>query len=135
MKLMFEDTDFSYVYSIEIENIIFNRSNLDEDIVDLVGENFANNLVNLFKENSKFIRDALEIDDFDVRFSGVDIPSILLSFSCDKILDDDSLKSVLGRYTTKPYEEEFEVDGESAIVEFRPVRGELKVYLSTSNNE
>ena len=130
MKLLFEDTDFEFIYKIEVENIIYNRASLDEDIVDLVGENFATNLIREFKDNSKFIRDNLDIDDFDVWFAGINQPTILLEFACNKLIDDDSLISTLGRYTTKQYEEEFEVEGDKAKIIFKPVRGELKVYLS-----
>lgn len=130
MKIIFESTSLQYVYRIEIENIVYNRANLDEDLVDLVGENFADNLIHQFEENSKFIRDALDIDDFDVWFTGVDQPTILLEFACDKLVDDDTIVSTLGRYTTKEYTEEFDVDGEPAVITFKPVRGELKVYLS-----
>lgn len=134
MRLIFEDTEFEFVYKIEIENIVYNRADLDEDIVDLVGENFATNLIRQFKDNSKFIRDNLEIEDFDVWFAGVDQPSILLDFACNKLVDDDTLVSTLGRYTTKPYEEEFETDDGPAKISFKPVRGELKVYLSQQEN-
>lgn len=135
MRLIFEDTEFEFIYRIEIENIVYNRANLDEDIVDLVGENFATNLIREFKDNSKFIRDALDIEDFDVWFAGINQPTILLEFSCNKLIDDDTLVSTLGRYTTKPYEEEFEVDDGTAKITFKPVRGELKVYLSQQENE
>lgn len=134
MRVILEDTEFEFIYKIEIENIIYNRANLDEDIVDLVGENFATNLIREFKDNSKFIRDNLDIEDFDVWFAGVSQPTILLEFACNKLIDDGSLVATLGRYTTKPYEEEFQVDDGSAKITFKPVRGELKVYLSQQDN-
>ena len=57
MKLIFEDitTDQTYNYKLEIESIVYNRNNLDEDIVNLVGENFADHLILEFNNNSKFI--------------------------------------------------------------------------------
>ena len=134
MKLIFEDitTDQTYNYKLEIESIVYNRNNLDEDIVNLVGENFADHLILEFNNNSKFIKDALEIDDFKVSYIGINSPTILLNFQCDKLIDDSTLMSVLGRYTTKSYEEQFEVEEEQATILFKPMRGELKVYLSYS---
>ena len=133
MRLILEDTEFEFIYKIEIENIIYNRANLDEDIIDIVGENFANNLIQQFKDNSKFIRNSLDIEDFDVWFAGISKPTVLLEFACNKLIDTDSIVSTLGRYTTKEYTEEFELDNTTAQIVFKPVRGELKVYLS--NNE
>lgn len=135
MRLIFEETEFEYIYNIEIESIVYNRSDLDEDLVDLVGENFATNLIREFQANSKFIRDNLDIESFDVWFAGVNQPSILLNFACSKLIENDLLVSTIGRYTTKSYEEEFETDDGPAKIIFKPVRGELKVYLSQQENE
>lgn len=136
MRFIFEDVEKveNASYNLEIENIIYNRANLDEEIVQLVAENFATNLIREFESNSKFIRDTLEIDDFNVEYVGFNSPSVLMSFSCGKIIDEDTLVSTIGRYTTKEYKEEFETDDGTAEIVFKPVRGELKVYLSSKNN-
>ena len=126
MKIFLEETINEYTYNIEVESIIYNRDKLDEDLVEIALENFGNNLCKQFENNSKFIRDQLEIDTFDVWVAGIDNPSVILSFSSDNVIDEDTLKNVLGRYTTKPYTEDF--DG--SVIDIKPVRGEMKVYLS-----
>lgn len=130
MKLLFEKISLTYVYNLDIESIVYNRDKLPEDVVEAVGENFGQELCDLFRENSKYIRDQLDITDFEVTVSNLAIPTIQLKFSCDMLLDENSLKSILGRYTTKEYRETFDNEQGTSEIVFKPIRGELKIYLS-----
>lgn len=133
MKILFEQNSSDFVYKMEIESIIYNRSNLDNNILTVVAENFASSIIDNINNNSKYIRDSLDIDEFDVEYIGCNLPTVILKFICPVLVDEDSLSSVVGRYTTNAYSEKFESteDGEEATVEFRPIRGEMKVYLSS----
>ena len=130
MRLLFEKLKDKYTYILEIESIIYNRQNLDEEIVKSTAENFANSVIDELYKNSKFIKDSLSIDEFDVEYVDFSSPTIMMNFTTDSIIEDSQLKSILGRYASKEYKEKF--DSEEGITEivFKPIRGELKVYLS-----
>lgn len=130
MRLLFEELKDKYTYTLEIESIIYNRQNLDEDIVEYVAENFANSIIDKLYENSKFVKDSLSIDEFNVEYVDFSSPTIVMNFIADSIIEDSQLKSILGRYASKEYKEKF--DSEEGITEiiFKPIRGEMKVYLS-----
>ena len=134
MRLIFEavdeiniDDDFSY--SIEIESIVFNMDNLDESLVEEAFSELSKKIINQMESNSKYIKDALEIEDFSVEETEIKPPVLLMKFTCNKLLDDNSLSSVLGRYTNVQSEETFNVDGKTSVIKIKPVRGELEIHF------
>lgn len=130
MRLLFEELKDKYTYILEIESIIYNRQNLDEEIVKSTAENFANSVIDELYKNSKFIKDSLSIDEFDVEYIDFSSPTIMMNFTTDSIIEDSQLKSILGRYASKEYKEKFDSEEGIAEIIFKPIRGELKVYLS-----
>ena len=131
MRLIFEDINTNeYVNNIEIESIIYNRSNLDEELLNIAAENFANSLISDIEENSKFIKSSFNIDDFSVEYDSFLKPTLILKFKTPLLLSDDELKSILGRYVSKEYSEEFELDDTKSEIVFKPIRSELKIYLA-----
>lgn len=130
MKLLFERAVTRYRYNLELNAIIYNRSNLDEDLVKIVAENLAQKYIRDIEANSKFIKDSLDIDDFDLSLLYLDLPSLLFEFSCDALIPTSDLEKVLGRYASNEVSEKFELEEGEATITIKPIRGELKVYLS-----
>ena len=133
MKLIFEDLiddmDREYTYSIEIESIIFNNDNLDESLVEETASGLANKIIDQIESNNKYIKDALGIENFEVSESGFISPVLQLEFKCDRLVDNNTLTSTIGRYTTVQHEENFNVNGKTSSIKFKPVRNELKIGL------
>lgn len=129
MRLIFEDAreEDWYEYSIEVESIILNMDSLDESLVEETASELAKEIVDKIEDNRKYIEDALEIDDFEIGFESFKSPILRFELRINKLVDNDSLYSVLGRYTTIQHEEEFTVDGKTSTIKFKPVRGELKI--------
>lgn len=130
MKLLFERVATKYRYNLEINAIIYNRLNLDEDLVKIAAENLAQKYIRDIEANSKFIKDSLDIDDFDISLLYLDLPSLLFEFSCDTLVPTSDLEKVLGRYASNEFSEKFELEEGEATITIKPIRGELKVYLS-----
>lgn len=125
MKLLFEAIKDEFLYSVEVESIIYNRDNMDESLIEVAAENLAQSIIDRVFENEKFIKDKLEIDTFDMEFLEFDNPTLMLSFTTNKLVEEDDLSSAIGRYTNQPYKEE--IDG--STIEFKPVRNELKIQF------
>ena len=64
MRLIFEDVrgNDEYVYSIEVQSIIFNIDNLDESLVEETASELAKEIIDKMEDNSKYIRDTLDIE-------------------------------------------------------------------------
>lgn len=131
MRLIFEDVrgNDEYVYSIEVQSIIFNMDNLDESLVEETASELAKEIIDKMEDNSKYIRDTLDIDDFEIEDVGFKSPILRFEFRCGKLIDENTLYSALGRYTTIQHEETFDVDGKQSTIKLKPVRGELKIGL------
>ena len=93
------------------------------------------NYVDDINSNQKYIKDALNIPDFEISIQEINSPTILLNFESSVVLNEDDLYSVLGRFTQQEIEDTFTDGEEEYNLKLKTIRNELKIYPGENLNE
>lgn len=139
MKMFFEaymqETISNYSYVLEVNCIIYNYENLGLTIIETLEEDLANKIIDDINSNQKYIKDALDIPDFEISIQEINSPTILLNFESSVVLNEDDLYSVLGRFTQQEIEDDFTDGEEEYNLKLKTIRNELKIYPGENLNE
>ena len=139
MKMYFEaymqETISNYSYVLEVNCIIYNYENLGLTIIETLEEDLANKIIDDINSNQKYIKDALDIPDFEISIQEINSPTILLNFESSVVLNEDDLYSVLGRFTQQEIEDDFTDGEEEYNLKLKTIRNELKIYPGENLNE
>lgn len=139
MKMFFEaymqETISNYSYVLEVNCIIYNYENLGLTIIETLEEDLANKIIDDINSNQKYIKDALDIPDFEISIQEINSPTILLNFESSVVLNEDDLYSVLGRFTQQEIEDNFTDGEEEYNLKLKTIRNELKIYPGENLNE
>lgn len=139
MKMFFEaymqETISNYNYVLEVNCIIYNYENLGLTIIETLEEDLANKIIDDINSNQKYIKDALDIPDFEIFVQEINSPTILLNFESSVVLNEDDLYSVLGRFTQQEIEDTFTDGEEEYNLKLKTIRNELKIYPGENLNE
>lgn len=139
MKMFFEaymqETISNYSYVLEVNCIIYNYENLGLTIIETLEEDLANKIIDDINSNQKYIKDALDIPDFEISVQEINSPTILLNFESSVVLNEDDLYSVLGRFTQQEIEDNFTDGEEEYNLKLKTIRNELKIYPGENLNE
>ncbi len=139
MKMFFEaymqETISNYNYVLEVNCIIYNYENLGLTIIETLEEDLANKIIDDINSNQKYIKDALNIPDFEISIQEINSPTILLNFESSVVLNEDDLYSVLGRFTQQEIEDTFTDGEEEYNLKLKTIRNELKIYPGENLNE
>ena len=120
---------------MEVNCIIYNYENLGLTIIETLEEDLANKIIDDINSNQKYIKDALNIPDFEISIQEINSPTILLNFESSVVLNEDDLYSVLGRFTQQEIEDTFTDGEEEYNLKLKTIRNELKIYPGENLNE
>lgn len=130
-----QETISNYNYVLEVNCIIYNYENLGLTIIETLEEDLANKIIDDINSNQKYIKDALNIPDFEISIQEINSPTILLNFESSVVLNEDDLYSVLGRFTQQEIEDTFTDGEEEYNLKLKTIRNELKIYPGENLNE